>query len=117
VAGAERRTCCGDADGQAVPDPNDEYLLYQTLVGAWPFGELDDQAAEDFTGRVQRYMEKATREAKVHTSWINPDAEYDRGLADFVADVLRPGSPFLDDFLPFQRRSRSWGWSTRWRRR
>ncbi|HEX2079046.1 MAG TPA: malto-oligosyltrehalose synthase [Longimicrobium sp.] len=87
-----------------VPDANDEYLLYQSLVGAWPFGELDDQARQDFTGRVQAYMEKATREAKRHTSWLNPNAAYDEGLRDFVADVLAGGeNAFLDDLLPFQR--------------
>ncbi|HEX5872220.1 MAG TPA: hypothetical protein VFY65_17450 [Longimicrobium sp.] len=87
-----------------VPDTNDEYLLYQSLVGAWPFGELDDQGREDFTSRVQAYMEKATREAKRHTSWLNPSTAYDKGLRDFVADILSGGeNAFLDDFLPFQR--------------
>ena len=87
-----------------VPDANDEYLLYQTLVGAWPLGQVDGRAREDFTARIQAYMEKATREAKRHTSWLNPDPEYDEGLRGFVADVLRGGdNPFLDDFLPFQR--------------
>ncbi|HEX6910013.1 MAG TPA: malto-oligosyltrehalose synthase, partial [Longimicrobium sp.] len=89
-------------DGHPVPDPNDEYLLYQTLVGAWPFGAMDDQARQDFTGRLQAYMEKATREAKTHTSWINPNPAYDEGLAAFVADVLADET-FLDVFLPFQR--------------
>ncbi|HEU0079063.1 MAG TPA: malto-oligosyltrehalose synthase, partial [Longimicrobiaceae bacterium] len=87
-----------------VPDANDEYLLYQSLVGAWPFGELDDQARQDFTARVQAYMQKATREAKRHTGWLNPNAAYDEGLSEFVADVLAEGeNAFLDDFLPFQR--------------
>ncbi|HEX6041348.1 malto-oligosyltrehalose synthase [Longimicrobium sp.] len=91
-------------DGHAIPDPNDEYLLYQTLVGAWPFDEVDDQARQDLVSRLQAYMEKATREAKTHTSWINPDAAYDEGLAAFVAAILEPDNDaFLDDFLPFQR--------------
>jgi (1->4)-alpha-D-glucan 1-alpha-D-glucosylmutase len=87
-----------------VPDANDEYLLYQSLVGAWPFGELDDQARQDFAARVQAYMQKATREAKRHTSWLNPSTAYDDGLRDFTADILSAGeNAFLDDFLPFQR--------------
>ncbi|WP_420128303.1 malto-oligosyltrehalose synthase [Longimicrobium sp.] len=92
-------------DGQRpVPDANDEYLLYQSLVGAWPFGELDDQGRQDFTGRVQAYMEKATREAKRHTSWLNPNPAYDKGLGGFIKDILADGeSAFMDDFLPFQR--------------
>ncbi|HEV3052042.1 MAG TPA: malto-oligosyltrehalose synthase, partial [Longimicrobium sp.] len=86
-----------------VPDANDEYLLYQSLLGAWPFGEMDDQARQDFTARVQAYMEKATREAKRHTSWLNPNAAYDDGLREFVADILADGgSAFLEDLLPFQ---------------
>jgi (1->4)-alpha-D-glucan 1-alpha-D-glucosylmutase len=88
-----------------VPDANDEYLLYQSLLGAWPFGQMDDQAREEFTARVQAYMEKATREAKRHTSWLNPNPAYDNGLRAFVADILADGgSAFLDDFLPFQQR-------------
>ncbi|HEX8696540.1 MAG TPA: malto-oligosyltrehalose synthase [Longimicrobium sp.] len=93
----------GDEDGQLVPDANDEYLLYQTLVGAWPLGEAEDQAHQDFVARVRQYMDKATREAKVHTSWIEPNEVYDQGLSDFVGRVLeRGGNPFLDDFLAFQ---------------
>jgi (1->4)-alpha-D-glucan 1-alpha-D-glucosylmutase len=93
------------ADGdRPVPDANDEYLLYQSLVGAWPFGELDDQARQDFTARVQAYMEKATREAKRHTGWLNPNPAYDEGLREFVAGILAGReNAFLDDFLPFQR--------------
>jgi (1->4)-alpha-D-glucan 1-alpha-D-glucosylmutase len=61
-----------------VPDPNTEYLLYQTLVGAWPI-DLE---------RICAYMEKAVKEAKVHTSWTAPNNGYERGLADFIAAVL-----------------------------
>jgi len=92
-------------DGEPIPDANDEYLLYQTLVGAWPLGEMDGGAHEEFVGRIQAYMQKATREAKVHTSWINPNEEYDTGLSAFVAAILSPGAgnPFLADFAAFQR--------------
>jgi (1->4)-alpha-D-glucan 1-alpha-D-glucosylmutase len=89
----------GSDDGQEVPSANDRYLLYQTLVGAWP---LEGAAADGaFAERIRAYMEKATREAKEHTSWINPDEAYDEGLAAFVAAILAPGSPFLDDFVAF----------------
>ncbi|HEX2092065.1 MAG TPA: malto-oligosyltrehalose synthase [Longimicrobiaceae bacterium] len=101
-----------DEDGHPVPDANDEYLLYQTLVGAWPLEEMEDQAHQDFVGRVQAYMEKATREAKRNTSWINPSEEYDTGLRGFVAAILdrsappapaeRAGNPFVDDLLRLQ---------------
>jgi (1->4)-alpha-D-glucan 1-alpha-D-glucosylmutase len=100
---AAKKTVSED-DEQPVPDANDEYLLYQTLVGAWPLGEVGGEAHEDFASRIRAYMEKATREAKVHTSWINPDAEYDEGLARFVDSVLErsEGNEFLADFLALQ---------------
>lgn len=90
-------------DGQPIPDRNDEYLLYQTLVGAWPLDADSEAAYAEFVERIQRYMEKATREAKLHTSWINPNEAYDQGLRDFVAGILdRSGeNPFLDDLRAF----------------
>ncbi|MDP9347822.1 MAG: malto-oligosyltrehalose synthase, partial [Gemmatimonadota bacterium] len=93
-----------EEDGDEIPDANDEYLLYQTLLGAWPLGEMEDQAHQDFMGRIQAYMEKATREAKRRTSWINPNETYDAGLRDFVAAILdRSGeNPFVDDLLRLQ---------------
>jgi (1->4)-alpha-D-glucan 1-alpha-D-glucosylmutase len=85
-----------------APDGNEEYLLYQTLVGAWPPGERD-HAPPDFVARIQGYMEKALREAKVHTSWVDPNVEYEGAVADFVAAVLdaSPANPFPGDFLAF----------------
>jgi (1->4)-alpha-D-glucan 1-alpha-D-glucosylmutase len=59
-------------------DRNTEYLLYQTLVGAHPLDA--DRAIE--------YMTKATKEAKVHTSWVEPDAEYDEALAAFIKELI-----------------------------
>ncbi|MBB4636563.1 malto-oligosyltrehalose synthase [Longimicrobium terrae] len=92
------------AEGRPIPDANDEYLLYQTIVGAWPFGTVDDQQRQDLVARVQAYMEKATREAKTHTSWINPNQAYDQGIRDFVADILRPGedNAFVADLVKLQ---------------
>ena len=97
-------------DGEPIPGPNDEYLFYQTLVGAWPLEPMDGAAAEEFVGRMQRYMEKATREAKLHTSWIDPNEEYDAGVREFVAAVLtgagEPGTEheFLASFRAFHER-------------
>ena len=61
-----------------VPDRNTEYLLYQTLVGAWPI---------DVT-RLTVYMEKAVREAKVHTSWTAINEAYETGLREFIAAIM-----------------------------
>ncbi len=91
----------GEVDGASVPDGNTEYLIYQTLVGAWP---LDADGVPEFGGRLKQYLEKAGREAKQHTSWIDPNAGYESAVAAFVDAVLAPGNrAFLDDFEPFQR--------------
>ena len=92
-----------EVDGRAAPDRNDEYLLYQTLIGAWPARD-DDEPLATFTGRVIGYMEKATKEAKRRTSWVNPSEAYDRAVREFVAGLLAPDGPFRPAFLPFQRR-------------
>ena len=91
-------------DEQPVPDRNEEYFLYQTLIGAWPFGPLDDTQYRTFCDRIQAYMAKALREAKVHTSWVNPNQAYDEAVRSFIEAILdRTGpNPFLEDFLPFQ---------------
>jgi len=92
-------------DGRPAPDRNDEYLLYQTLVGAWPLGTPNPDELSVFTARVQAYMTKAAREAKVHTSWINPSQAYDEAMAAFVARILTPDPPnrFFADFTAFRR--------------
>jgi (1->4)-alpha-D-glucan 1-alpha-D-glucosylmutase len=89
------------ADVEA-PSRNDEYLLYQTLIGAWPLaGELDTDPL--FSERMQQYMLKAAREAKEKTGWANQNAEYEAALTGFTEAVLASDNrEFLQDFLPFQ---------------
>jgi (1->4)-alpha-D-glucan 1-alpha-D-glucosylmutase len=96
-------------EGKRAPSANDEYLLYQTLVGSWPLGLLSDERLGDYRARVHAYMTKAVREAKVETSWINVNAEYEAALAGFIDALLgrMDGNLFLDDLLPFQR-TMSW---------
>lgn len=77
------------SDGRTVPDNNEEYLLYQTLVGTWPFPEAQD---EQFMRRMQRYMDKAVREAKVNLSWVNDNPEYVGALHEFIARILASSS-------------------------
>jgi (1->4)-alpha-D-glucan 1-alpha-D-glucosylmutase len=94
-------------NGKPAPSPNDEYLLYQTLVGAWPLTALSGENEwQNFRERVENYMLKAMREAKQNTSWINRNAEYETAVSSFVKAVLSPGEQnrFLDDFVPFQSR-------------
>src|SRR4029079_497545 len=61
-----------EIDGDAVPDANEEYLLYQTLVGTWPTEKLTSAVRDAYRDRILQYMEKALREAKIHSSWMNP---------------------------------------------
>jgi (1->4)-alpha-D-glucan 1-alpha-D-glucosylmutase len=97
-----------DVDGLWAPGRNDEYLLYQTLVGCWPL----DLTAEDapglaaFSERIVAYMIKASREAKLRTSWTAPDAAYEAGLEHFARRILDPreGRAFMADLLAFQAR-------------
>jgi (1->4)-alpha-D-glucan 1-alpha-D-glucosylmutase len=93
-----------EVDGHPAPDRNDEYLLYQTLVGAWPLDALGPKETDAFAVRIQDYMLKAAKEAKLNTSWINPNEAYDEALRSFVARILdpAPGNRFLADFIPFQ---------------
>ena len=93
-------------DEQAAPTRNDEYLLYQTLIGAWPAEPLDDAGWKAFSQRIEQYMLKAAKEAKEHTSWANTNQEYEDALVKFVRVILqRDGkNEFLDDFEQFQRR-------------
>ncbi len=88
-------------DGAPVPGANTEYLIYQTLVGAWPI---------DVT-RLRDYLLKAVREAKVHTSWTNPNARYDEALAGFAEAILDPdrSAAFLEDLVLFQARVAHFG--------
>ena len=92
-------------DGESYPSRNEEYLLYQTLIGTWPFGDMTPDDEETYRQRISVYMEKAMREAKVYTSWVNPSEPHERAMARFVEAVLAPDHrPFRDDFVPFARR-------------
>jgi len=95
-----------DVDGQPAPSRNDEYLFYQTLLGAWPVSTSSEAADEALVVRLQEYMLKAVREAKVHTSWVNQNEGYENAVAGFVERGLRGPSRrrFLATFLPFQQR-------------
>lgn len=90
--------------GRLAPSADDEYLFYQTLVGIWPLEEVDEPGLAGLRERVAQYMLKAAREAKVSTSWINRNDEYERALIHFVEAVLASlaGNPFLADFVPAQ---------------
>lgn len=80
-----------------APDHNDEYLIYQSLVGTLPF---DGQVDETYIDRICNYMHKALNEAKVHTSWVNPNTTYDESVQNFVVHILK-NAPFVADLAQF----------------
>jgi len=91
-----------------VPEPEIEMLIYQTLIGAWPLNETD---VPEFKKRLGAYLTKAVREAKVHTSWLSPDRDYEAALDTFLKSILEdsPQNGFLGDLLPFTRKIAYYG--------
>ena len=97
--------------GRLAPDRNTEYLLYQTLIGVWPApragrraDDLPDPAwLASARERIERYMLKAVKEAKVRTNWTDPDTGYEEALKRFIAAILEPSedAPFLADVARF----------------
>ena len=92
-------------EGIVAPDRRDEWLVYQTLLGTWPDGGIEPGAPEleAYRDRIQGYVEKALREAKVHTSWTSPSAEYEQGVHRFVERILA-SPPFLAELAPLAAR-------------
>ncbi|HEX8915589.1 MAG TPA: malto-oligosyltrehalose synthase [Humisphaera sp.] len=92
-------------DGKPAPDANEEYLLYQTLLGVWPF-EATDVGPHQVLDRVRAYMLKAMREAKVNTSWTDQNEPHEQAVTTYIGAVLdeQANAPFLAEFLPVQRR-------------
>jgi (1->4)-alpha-D-glucan 1-alpha-D-glucosylmutase len=92
--------------GDHVPSANEEYFLYQTLLGAWPMSAMNNEEYGEFVERIHIYTEKALREAKIHTSWVSPNAEYENAFRDFLAAILdrSDNNRFLAEFMPFQAR-------------
>ncbi len=76
-------------DGTVAPDANEEYMIYQTIVGAWPWLDVD---RKNFAGRVKEYLAKALSEGKVNVSWVNPRPEYTEAVQGFVDHLLTPAA-------------------------
>src|SRR5215213_9410277 len=84
---------CRSLTSGGAPDPVEQLFIFQTLLGAWPISEE----------RLSAYLEKAMREAKLHTNWVEPDEEHEAAVQAF-ARALLTHREFLRDFEPFQRR-------------
>ncbi|WP_114393303.1 malto-oligosyltrehalose synthase [Oleisolibacter albus] len=97
-----------EMEQKPAPGRNDEYLLYQTLVGAWPL-DLDKPEGpglDAFADRLCAYMLKAVRESKYRSNWAAPDTDYEEALERFIRAILDPGrsAAFLEDLIGFIRR-------------
>ncbi|MGH8677292.1 MAG: malto-oligosyltrehalose synthase, partial [Burkholderiales bacterium] len=93
-------------DGEPAPSRNDEYLLYQVLLGTWPLEPMDSRALSAYRERIRNYMIKAVRESKVRSSWVSVNESYETGVSQFVDSVLRRKgrNPFLDEIDTLARR-------------
>lgn len=89
-------------EGVLAPDANEEFFLYQTLLGSWPLQPMSEVERADYVKRIQEYMTKSLHEAKVNSSWIDPNDSWDKAVAGFVERILKPGSKnrFLSLFEP-----------------
>ncbi len=87
----------GESGGSSrrAPSLNDEYLIYQALIGGWP---ADGIVTDEFRERFSGYLRKALREAKVETNYDAPDQWYEGACQNFAAELLAEASPFRSDF-------------------
>ena len=76
------------SDGRVAPSLNEEYFIYQTLAGAWPWRMQGKDEREEFVERMQQYMTKALSEAKVNLSWTNPNPAYVDAVHGFLRAIL-----------------------------
>lgn len=88
-----------EVEGANAPSRNEEYLIYQTLVGAWPVDDTSGRPNPEFIARIRQYMQKALREAKVNTSWLNVSEPYEQAVFTFIDKILDPqqSGEFLND--------------------
>jgi (1->4)-alpha-D-glucan 1-alpha-D-glucosylmutase len=97
--GDEWKAEIAEDDDTAVPDADVDSLLYQTLLGTWPPGGVD----ESYTERIKEYMTKAVREAKEQTSWRRPDEDYEQAVHTFVDRLMEEfgRAPVIEDVAAF----------------
>jgi len=96
---------------KVVPSANEEYFIYQTLLGVWPLTPLQDETHPIFLERIKTYMVKALKEAKENSSWLNPDETYESAVLSFLDQILErsPSNKFLADFLDFEQKIARFG--------
>jgi (1->4)-alpha-D-glucan 1-alpha-D-glucosylmutase len=90
--------CKSNIEGDSAPSANEEYLIYQTLLATWPFST--EEVNEVYVERIQRYMLKAIKEAKVNSSWIQPSEDWEAAVKKFITGILGPAHGFQSKFDP-----------------
>ena len=95
----------GGSAAAPLPSRHTEYMIYQALVGAWPFGwdgkpGEDGKARERLLARMQAFVQKAGREAKLESSWVNANLDYERAVERFIDRALNDDS-FMSDACHF----------------
>ncbi|MGN6283141.1 malto-oligosyltrehalose synthase [Frateuria sp.] len=93
-------------DGAPAPSPADEYMLYQTLLGAWPLTLAPDdrEGLEAFRARVAQWQRKALREAKRRSRWSRPNEPYEDACDAFLTAMLAPAHGFAGELHAFVQR-------------
>ncbi|MBL7834898.1 MAG: malto-oligosyltrehalose synthase [Cyclobacteriaceae bacterium] len=93
-----------------APDLNDEYFIYQTLIGSYPASPSNRaESKADFINRLHEYFTKAFREAKRYSDWADPDQQYENAVNSFVTEILKPEHKFLESFENFQQKVSGFG--------
>lgn len=94
-----------------VPDSSEEYFLYQTLIGSWPLTPMNAEEHECYIERIKSCMQKSVKEAKIHSSWINPQEDHDQAINRFIENILRNDKKnlFLKNFKKFMPRISCFG--------
>ena len=97
------KTLVNDEKG---PSLNEEYFIYQSLTGVMPFNQ---EINESLQKRLDEYLVKSLREAKINTNWNEPNKAYEKAVLNFLKCILEPNSEFLKSFLPFQKKIARYG--------
>ena len=103
-----RKTKIADSE---IPSTAEEYFFYQALAGVWPLNDPGPEEWEELVARLRAYMRKSVREAKIHSSWINPNESYEEAVDQFVRLSLEPTpeNSFLREFLEFVKKIKAAG--------
>lgn len=88
-----------------IPDANEEYFIFQMIVGHWPSRNFP---MEELLKRTRTFLQKMLREAKQHSSWAKPDEAYENAVYEYVESLLK-NDKFMQSFREFHKKVNSYG--------